>query len=299
MVNLIDKLIFKPQLLNKNSNKLIKDLETSLINYYNIGKSFDSKKTHLKTLTIKKCDIEQMWRQLYLNANFFLKKNINPKSYEKMKKILKTEQDIKSVQYVQKNKTIIVVKKTLVKQEKKHLTKKLSSFEQKQEMINERINILEKQNLFGQTWQLMGEVDAKSIPDKELIAQKLKFESCDKFSPKITFENIEKIIKERIMVKKFDDVIIEKTLKKKRKNKEVNDKKSIFGLEELYKRDRIHDIEQVDLRTFENKKKLDEYKDIIRLKVELFQQLDSMTNFYFTTRSIIKNKDKKIIEFSH
>merc|ERR1711976_1058688 len=88
MVNLTDKLIFKPQLLDKNNIRLLKDLETDLKSYYNIGKSFELKKTGIKTLTIKRCDIEQIWRQLYLNANFFLKRNINNVSFNFFCKLL-------------------------------------------------------------------------------------------------------------------------------------------------------------------------------------------------------------------
>lgn len=295
MVDLIDKLIFKPQVLNKNNNKLIKDLKTSLKKYYNIGKGFDSKETSLKKLIIKKCDDEQIWGQLYLNANFFLKKNTISKCYKKMGCRLISGKEEESLQASQKGKNILAKKKILYEQKKRYITGKLSSFEQKQEMMNERINKLERQNLFGQTWQLMGEVDAKTIPDDELIVQKLKFESCDKFKQKIILENIEKTIKKRIMEKNFDDVSIKKTLRRKKQQKEVVDKKSKYSLDELHQDSKLDDTKQIIFKT-ENKKKLDEYKDIMKLKVELFHQLDSITNFYFT-RSVSRNDDDKNIEF--
>lgn len=295
MVNLVDKLIFKPQILNTSNCNLIKDFEKILKNYYNIGKSFDSKEISLKTLTVKRCDDEQIWRQLNSNANLFLKKRIVHKCYSKMKQIIGTEQENGSLKFLQKSKNILDKKKILVVKKKENLIKKLSTFEQKQQLINERINKLEKQSLVGQTWQLAGEVDAKTMPHNGLISQKLIFESCHKFKPKIILENIEKIIKKRIIEKKFDDVIIKKTLrKKKQKQKEVDDKKSKHCLEELYREVKTHDTKQPVMRTHRDKKRLDEHKDILRLKSELFHQLDSITNFYLTRPLIRKERDETI-----
>merc|ERR1712166_1160074 len=87
--------IFKPQTLNKNSNYLTKKLYLLIRNYHNLGKSLDFETLDSETLIVKNCNIEQIWQQLFFNANIFLKKINKLKFTEKLKMIIKI--DVKEI----------------------------------------------------------------------------------------------------------------------------------------------------------------------------------------------------------
>lgn len=73
-MQIIDKIIFKPQTLYKDNKKVIEELYIIIKNYYNLGNSLNNKTLDSETLITKKCDIEQIWQQLFFSANILLKK---------------------------------------------------------------------------------------------------------------------------------------------------------------------------------------------------------------------------------
>jgi len=169
--------------------------------------------------------------------------------------------------------------------------KDLSNFEKRQTQIQAKISELEEKNLKGRGWQLMGEADAKTRPKDSLVDQDLEFDRNDKFKPEITIEKteeIEDIIKQRIIDDMFDDVERKdppKEIRKKKKLVQVESEKSKYGLAEIYEREFLDDAkEELGLQTEGQEKLSKEHREILELKTELFYQLDCLTNFHFTPR---------------
>jgi len=176
--------------------------------------------------------------------------------------------------------------------EKMELAENLSTYERNQLSIQATIQRLEEQSLAGRGWQLMGEADSSTRPKDSLILQDLQFERGDKLKPVITpekTEEIEDIIRQRILDLRFDDVERKEVPKgrKKRRLVEVESDKSKFGLAEIYEREFLDKAkESAGLQTAQQEKLSKEHQEINKLKTELFYQLDTLTSFHFTPRPV-------------
>lgn len=174
--------------------------------------------------------------------------------------------------------------------EKKEMAKDLSNFEQRQWEFQAKIDQLEEKNLNGRGWQLMGEADAKTRPKDSLVEQAIQFDRQDKFAPVVDEDKddeLEALIKQRVIDQLFDDVVRKDIPKEKKKRKlvEVEGEKSKYGLAEIYEREFLDKAkESMGLETSEQEKLSKQEEDILKLKIELFFQLDSLTNFHFTPR---------------
>lgn len=164
----------------------------------------------------------------------------------------------------------------------------LSTYEKSQEALQSVIEKLEEKSLAGRAWTLMGEADVRNRPKDGLVAQDLEFARGDKLKPVITTETteeLEDIIRRRILDLNFDDVERKALPKQKKKRKvvELDSEKSSMGLAELYERDFMDRAkENLGLETSQEEKLSKEHAEILKLKIQLFHQLDSLCNFHFT-----------------
>ncbi|XP_066096321.1 U3 small nucleolar ribonucleoprotein protein MPP10 [Saccopteryx bilineata] len=158
-----------------------------------------------------------------------------------------------------------------------------SSFEIRQEKMNEKIASLEKELLEKKPWQLQGEVTAQKRPENSLLEETLHFDHAVRMAPVITEETtlqLEDIIKQRIRDQAWDDVVRKEKPKEDayeyKKRLTLDHEKSKLSLAEIY--------EQEYIRLHQQKKEEEEnpeHMEIQKLMDSLFLKLDALSNFYF------------------
>jgi U3 small nucleolar RNA-associated protein MPP10 len=165
---------------------------------------------------------------------------------------------------------------------------KMSTHEKQRAAIAAEIRRLEAANASKRDWTLSGEARAIDRPLNSLIEEDLEFERVGKPVPVITAdvsEEIESLIKRRILARDFDEVIRRRPdavnsaadARRGRAAIELDDAKPQQGLAEVYEQEHLKrtDPGYVDKRSTAEKKA---QENITRLMREAFRDLDLLTN---------------------
>lgn len=158
-----------------------------------------------------------------------------------------------------------------------------SSFEKRQEKMNEKIALLEKELLEKKPWQLQGEVTAQKRPENSLLEETLHFDHAVRMAPVITEETtlqLEDIIKQRIRDQAWDDVVRKEKPKEEayeyKKRLTLDHEKSKLSLAEIYEQEYMKLSQQ---KTAEEENP--EHVAIQKMMDSLFLKLDALSNFHF------------------
>ena len=188
----------------------------------------------------------------------------------------------------------------------------LSAFELEDEMIKEKIKRLEENNLKERSWEYRGEMSTNTEvhgyrEKNSLLDKYLDFDYGDKLKPIITMDlnkSIENLIITKIKNNEFDDIerkldLINKPTKSKRKLIQIQDTKSSMGLAELYERQYLQEIENKeqemnDINIDDDVKMNNKYAKIIRLKSNLFYDLDQLSRYNYLPKNNILQTNIKI-----
>lgn len=161
-----------------------------------------------------------------------------------------------------------------------------SSFEKRQEKMNEKIALLEKELLEKKPWQLQGEVTAQKRPENSLLEETLHFDHAVRLAPVITEETtlqLEDIIKQRIRDQAWDDVVRKEKPKEEayeyKKRLTLDHEKSKLSLAEIYEQEYVK-LHQEKREEEENP----EHVEIQKMMDSLFLKLDALSNFHFTPK---------------
>ncbi|KAL1965167.1 hypothetical protein VTN77DRAFT_6080 [Rasamsonia byssochlamydoides] len=163
-----------------------------------------------------------------------------------------------------------------------------SSHEKQRARIADEIRRLEAANVAKKEWMLAGEAKAAERPLNSLIENDLDFERIGKPVPVVTnetSEEIEQLVKRRILAKEFDEVIrrLPDSLSSdgvRRGRFEIDETKPQQSLAELYEADhlRANDPNYVDQK---DQKLRREHAEISQLWKEISSQLDSLSNWHY------------------
>ena len=169
-----------------------------------------------------------------------------------------------------------------------------SNHERRQAKLAEEIRKLEAANVAKRDWTLSGEARAADRPINSLLEEDLEFERAGKPVPVITnevSEDIEALIKRRIINREFDEVIRRRpgdlatgTRATRRGMFELDDTKPQQSLAEVYEAEHLKKIDPegyVDKRDEKLKK---EHAAIESLWAEVSAKLDSLSNWHYKPR---------------
>ncbi|EXJ82068.1 hypothetical protein A1O1_08137 [Capronia coronata CBS 617.96] len=181
-------------------------------------------------------------------------------------------------------------------------TKNMSTHEKQRAAIAAEIRRLEAANVSKRDWTLSGEARAADRPLNSLIEEDLEFERVGKPVPVITSEvseEIEQLIKRRILAREFDEVVRRHpdalgTANEARRGRiELDDAKPQSGLAEVYEQEHLRatDPGYVDKRSAATKK---QHEEISRLWKEVSSQLDLLSNLHFKPKRV--EAEIKIVE---
>ncbi|KAL8728965.1 MAG: hypothetical protein Q9166_005060 [cf. Caloplaca sp. 2 TL-2023] len=169
-----------------------------------------------------------------------------------------------------------------------------SNHERRQAKLAEEIRRLEAANVAKRDWTLSGEARAADRPINSLLEEDLEFERAGKPVPVITnevSEDIEALIKRRIINREFDEVIRRRpgnlatgTAAARRGRFELDDTKPQQSLAEIYEAEHLKKVDPggyVDKRDEKLKK---EHAAIEGLWADISAKLDSLSNWHFKPR---------------
>jgi U3 small nucleolar RNA-associated protein MPP10 len=156
------------------------------------------------------------------------------------------------------------------------------------EHLNRQMDKIEEGMVASKDWTMKGEITAKDRPLNSLIEEHLDFEVGTKMAPKITKEvnnNIEEMIKARILEELFDDPIRKQRAQQKVRvaAEDLMDyEKSKKGLADIYE----HDYKVQHLGYSANPEEDATREEIDELFVDLFYKLDTLSNAHFTPKPV-------------
>ncbi|KAJ5373569.1 U3 small nucleolar ribonucleoprotein complex subunit Mpp10p [Penicillium concentricum] len=163
-----------------------------------------------------------------------------------------------------------------------------STHEKQRARIADEIRRLESANVAKKEWMYTGEARAVERPINSLIEEDLDFERIGKPVPvntNETTEDIEELIKRRILAMEFDEVIrrrpgAEGQQPGKKPRFELADTKAEQGLAEMYETEhlRANDPNFVDTK---DRKLMREHAEITSLWNEVSSQLDTLCNWHY------------------
>jgi U3 small nucleolar RNA-associated protein MPP10 len=163
-----------------------------------------------------------------------------------------------------------------------------STHEKQRAQIADEIRRLELANVTKKEWMLAGEAKAAQRPLNSLIENDLEFERVGKPVPVVTNETsdeIEQLIKRRILAKEFDEVIrrLPDSIRSSELNRgrvEVDQTKSQKSLAELYENDHLKSTDPAYVDQKDEKLKR-EHAEIAQLWKDTSSQLDLLSNWHY------------------
>ena len=154
-------------------------------------------------------------------------------------------------------------------------------------------------NLENKPWQTKGEVTARTRPQDSLLQEYLEFDAVSRLAPITnadTTEQLEKLIKQRIKDKAFDDV--ERKVKpvdmqyEYKKQVILDQEKSKLGLGDVYEQEFLKQQEKANGVEAANGSAVDKsvvsnpkHEEIRKRLQSLFIKLDALSNFHFTPKA--------------
>ncbi|KAJ5381016.1 uncharacterized protein N7496_003444 [Penicillium cataractarum] len=163
-----------------------------------------------------------------------------------------------------------------------------STHEKQRARIADEIRRLEAANVAKKEWMLTGEARAVERPVNSLIEEDLDFERVGKPVPVVTnetTEDIEELVKRRILAKEFDEVIRRRpgaadVQSSRRGRFELEDTKPQQSLAEMYEADHLRatDSNYVDPK---NQKLMREQAEVTDLWKEISSKLDLLCNLNY------------------
>ena len=176
-----------------------------------------------------------------------------------------------------------------------------STFESRQEKVKQNIEAIHASMLESigdkKPWQLKGEVTAQTRPVDSLLEEYLQFDHTTRQAPvtsTTTTEDLEKMIKQRVKDRSFDDV--ERKVKpvemqyKYKKEVVLDQEKSKIGLGDVYEQDYLKQQEQlasgVTTTKNENNAANPKHDEIRKMMQSLFIKLDALSNFHYTPKAV-------------
>jgi U3 small nucleolar RNA-associated protein MPP10 len=163
-----------------------------------------------------------------------------------------------------------------------------SSHEKQKARIADEIRRLEAANVAKKEWMLAGEARAVQRPVNSLIEEDLDFERIGKPVPVVTnetTEDIEELVKRRILAMEFDEVIrrrpgAESQQPGRKPRFELDDTKAQQGLAEMYETEHLkaNDPNFVDTK---DRKLMREHAEINSLWNDVSAQLDTLCNWHY------------------
>lgn len=165
-----------------------------------------------------------------------------------------------------------------------------SNHERRQAKLAEEIRRLEAANVAKREWTLAGEARAADRPINSLLEEDLDFERAGKPVPVITnevSEDIEALIKRRILAKEFDEVIRRRpdslaTGSSVRRGRfELDDTKPQQSLAEMYEAEHLQAVDPDGFVDKRNEKLKKEHAEIEVLWKEISAKLDALSNWHY------------------
>lgn len=180
--------------------------------------------------------------------------------------------------------------------------KNLSTHERRQLALRAEIRRLEAQNVGPKDWSLGGETLAPARPVNSLLEEDLDFERAGKPVPIVTDavnEDIEALIKRRILARDFDEVIRRRPTdlvtgqQKRRGLAELSDQKPTKGLAEEYEDEHLRktDPNYVDQRSEALKAK---HADIEKHYAAICRDLDVLSNLHYKPKPAASSMDVRV-----
>ncbi|KAF2677266.1 Mpp10 protein [Lentithecium fluviatile CBS 122367] len=177
-----------------------------------------------------------------------------------------------------------------------------STHERRQAKIAEQIRKLEAANVAKRQWQLAGEARAADRPINSLLEEDLEYERAGKPVPVITAEvseDIEALIKHRILAGEFDEVQRRRpddlaTGPKVRRGRfELDDTKATKGLAEIYEEEHLRNTDPnfVDAR---DEKLKTEHAEISEMWKSICGKLDSLSSSHFKPKPATANLEIRV-----
>lgn len=167
-----------------------------------------------------------------------------------------------------------------------------STHEKQRAKIADEIRRLEAANVAKKEWTMAGEARAVERPVNSLIEEDLDFERVGKPVPVVTnetSEDIEELVKRRILANEFDEVIrrrpgVGDSKGQRRARFELADTKPQESLAEMYEAEhqRANDPNYVDTK---DKKLMREHAEIKNLWQEVSSQLDTLCNWHYKPKT--------------
>ena len=171
---------------------------------------------------------------------------------------------------------------------------KRSSHQKRQAALTAEIRRLESAALTKRDWRLNGEARASDRPLNSLLEEDLEFERVGKPVPVITqevSEDIESLIKRRILAREFDEVIRRRPGSLGTGQQQQTQRRGLLdgpstskpsqSLSQLYEDEHLRRRDPSAHPTREDKKQQAEHAAVISLWKEVSAQLDALTSWHF------------------
>ncbi|EFP88587.2 hypothetical protein PGT21_036623 [Puccinia graminis f. sp. tritici] len=169
----------------------------------------------------------------------------------------------------------------------------LSRHAKKMKSLSKQIAQLEAENVAKKEWMMKGEAASKDRPQNSLLEEVLEFEHIQKIAPAVTEEktqNLESLIKQRILEGNYDDVIRKRPIDPKvflpSRLLELQDTQATKSLTEIYEdeytKKKSHSETGQRAMDVKDEKLSKEHEELKGMFESLSGKLDALSNAHFT-----------------